>query len=234
MTLTIPKNKVFTNGSLCEEEERLLLDTEFFRVLSVRVDGAQRRHAPCRTMAYCVGEAPCRLEACGTEALLEKGESFVLPAGADYVLSGEGAGVLIYEIDEENGNGPFHSNSTPDNAKKVRVTLPELQPFRIEDMVGFEDGKVVLNTLFGTEQVKLNVMCYDEGQQIGPHGRPFTGWLTVLEGHVHFEVEDEKCELYPGDSAEMPPFVPHMARAEDGNAKYLIMVIRTPRTEAVG
>lgn len=228
--LNIPENTVFHTKDILPERPNALacfLEYPDFRVRGVRLTEPMAARED-REVLLQVLYGTVSAAADGREAQLRADESYAIAAGTDYSLRPEGeAGLLIYEIHPEaDGNQFLTDGKKPENAKKRLANRPMYTPFCVKDEAAFAAGQVVISSLYVTSMAKYNLMSYDLGQKIGPHSRPFTGWLTMLQGEVQFTVGDKSWRLHPGESLLMPPDIVHGATALTKEAVYQLLVLR--------
>ncbi len=228
--LNIPENTVFYTKDILSERPNVpacFLEYPDFRVRGVRVTAPMTAREDREGLVQVLYGTVCAAAA-SREARLGADECFAIDAGTAYSLRPEGeAGLLIYEIHSEGDGDKFLTDGKkPENAKKRMADHPMYTPFRVKDMAAFAAGQVVISSLYVTPMAKYNIMGYDLGQKIGPHSRPFTGWLTMLQGEIQFTVGNQSWRLHPGDSLLMPPDIVHGATALTENAVYQLLVLK--------
>jgi len=228
--LNIPENTVFHTKDIlpeCPNAPVCFLEYPDFRVRSVRLTESMAAREDREVLLQVLYGTVCAAAA-GREVKLHTDESYAIAAGTAYSLCPEGeAGLLIYEIHPEaDGNQFLTDGKKPENAKKRMADRPMYTPFRVKDAAAFAAGQVVISSLYVTSMAKYNLMNYDLGQKIGPHSRPFTGWLTMLQGEIRFTVGDRSWHLHPGESLLMPPDIVHSATALTKEAVYQLLVLK--------
>lgn len=228
--LNIPENTVFHTKDILPEHPNApvcFLEYPNFRVRGVRLTEPMAAREDREVLLQVLYGTVCTAAA-GCEVQLRADESYAIAAGMAYSLRPEGeAGLLIYEIHPEGDGDQFLADGKkPENAKKRMVNRPMYTPFRVRDEAAFAAGRVVISSLYVTSMAKYNLMNYDLGQKIGPHSRPFTGWLTMLQGEIQFTVGDQSWRLHPGDSLLMPPDIVHGATALTKEAVYQLLVLK--------
>ena len=230
--LAIPDDTIFRAADLpCAENggQTCLFEHPEFSVYSILIPQntvIDERNDRGTLYQFLVGTV--EIQADGKTEQVKAGEYFYIPAQTEYRISScSEVKLLRYNIQVGEGTGQFLTDGKkPENAKKATETVPCLKPFHPQDLAkGVKDG-VVITSLFVTTQVKFNIMTYDLNQKIGPHGRPFEGWITMLCGSIRFEIGDKSYFLKPGDCLKMPPDIVHCATALEENSKCQMVVIR--------
>ncbi len=66
---------------------------------------------------------------------------------------------------------------------------------------------------FAGQGLMVNHVVLDHGTAVPAHRHPEEQITLVLEGRIAFQLEDEVCELGPGDAIAVPPGASHAVRA---------------------
>ena len=232
--IAIPDNRIFRVAELFgiqREKPLVLLNDPEFRVEVVPLTVGQQRNEKSDYGTFLqIPAGKATIYAVEQKFILRAGESFFLPAGTSYtIFVQDSLGYLQYNLQTGGGLERFSiDGSVPENAKKSMANVPVLKPFHLEELARPLAAGVTIASLFVTSRVKLNLMTYDVGQRIGPHGRPFEGWITMLEGEIQFEISNQTYNLCKGDCLRMPPDLVHCATALTKYAKCQMLVIKKP------
>lgn len=225
--LYIPENTAFQTYKLCADVPLRLVDCPHFRVeLRALKEVVLTDISDWELMIRVLAGEALRVDTEGMEFVLAEGMCLAIPPGTAYtVKASEECRALFYYV-QTDAQGQFASVSkAPENVQKKQALVPYRRVFSLEELGDFQDGEVVIHNVYLTPKVKCNVMFFDKGQQVGPHGRPFDGWITVLKGRIRFQIGDAQYMLQPGDSLKMPADIVHASYAEQ-QAIYQILVIR--------
>ncbi len=86
---------------------------------------------------------------------------------------------------------------------------------RPKDLVAYQKGQVVSQTLVQNEHVSMTVFSFDKGEEISTHASGGDAMVTVLEGTGRFTVGGEVFVLGEGDTLVMPKDIPHAVYGEE-------------------
>ena len=80
---------------------------------------------------------------------------------------------------------------------------------QLKDLVAYQPGQVVSQTLVQNEKVSMTLFSFDKGEEISTHASGGDAMVTVLEGTGRFTVGDDVFLLHVGETLIMPKDIPH-------------------------
>lgn len=86
---------------------------------------------------------------------------------------------------------------------------------RLKDLVGYQEGQVVSQTLVQNSHVSMTIFSFDKGEEISTHASGGDAMVTVLEGTGRFTVGGEVFILREGETLVMPKDIPHAVYGEE-------------------
>lgn len=107
-----------------------------------------------------------------------------------------------------------------------REKLHELagSAFNIGDLIDYQSGAIVSQTLVNDEAVTVTVFAFDKGERLSEHTAPHDAILQVVDGTGSITVEDEKHEVQNGESIVLPANKPHAVDAVSQFKMFLTMI----------
>ena len=109
----------------------------------------------------------------------------------------------------------------PEESRKSTI----LQPASVFDLVEYQRGSVVSNTLVKKEKGTVTLFAFDEGEGLSEHTAPFDALVQVVDGEAEVSVGDETFRVSPGQLLLLPADVPHAVHAPV-KFKMLLTMIR--------
>lgn len=86
---------------------------------------------------------------------------------------------------------------------------------QLKDLVAYQPGQVVSQTLVQNEKVSMTLFSFDKGEEISTHASGGDAMVTVLEGIGRFTVGDDVFLLHEGETLIMPKDIPHAVYGEE-------------------
>lgn len=86
---------------------------------------------------------------------------------------------------------------------------------KLNDLVEYQEGQVVSETLVQNEYVSMTIFSFDKGEEISTHAAGGDAMVTVLEGTGRFTVGGEVFILKAGETLIMPKDIPHAVYGEE-------------------
>ncbi len=108
-----------------------------------------------------------------------------------------------------------------DQDKKPSV----LTPVSLNDLVEYQDGSVVSNTLVKKEKGTVTLFAFDAGEGLSEHTAPFDALVQVVDGEADVSVGTEKHCVSHGEVLLLPADIPHSVQATK-RFKMLLTMIR--------
>lgn len=94
---------------------------------------------------------------------------------------------------------------------------------QLKDLVAYQPGQVVSQTLVQNEKVSITLFSFDKGEEISTHASGGDAMVTVLEGTGRFTVGDDVFLLHEGETLIMPKDIPHAVYGEEAFKMQLIV-----------
>lgn len=107
-----------------------------------------------------------------------------------------------------------------------REKLHELtgSAFEIEDLLDYQSGAIVSQTLVDDDAVTVTVFAFDEDERLSEHTAPHDAILQVVDGTARITVEDEEYEVQDGESIVLPANIPHAVEGISRFKMFLTMI----------
>lgn len=111
--------------------------------------------------------------------------------------------------------------------KELIKNIPFSQAVNINELVDYEEGRVVSRTLSSKSHVNITLFAFDKGEEISAHTSPGDAMVQVLDGQALINIDGEKINATAGQVVVMPANVPHSVFA-DTRFKMLLTVVKQP------
>ena len=107
-----------------------------------------------------------------------------------------------------------------------RAKLHELvgSAFSIADLLDYQSGAIVSQTLVDEEAVTITVFAFDEGERLSEHTAPHDAILQVVDGTASVTVGDDEYAVEQGESIVLPAHEPHAVTTSSAFKMVLKMV----------
>ena len=96
--------------------------------------------------------------------------------------------------------------------------------FDIQDLVDYQSGAIVSQTLVDEEAVTVTVFAFDEGERLSEHTAPHDAILQVVDGTARVTIENVEYEVLDGESLVLPANKPHAVGAVSQFKMFLTMI----------
>ena len=100
-----------------------------------------------------------------------------------------------------------------------------LTPISLSDLVDYQQGSVVSNTLVKKEKGTVTMFAFDEGEGLSEHTAPFDALVQIVDGEADVSVGDATHRVGPGEVLLLPADIPHSVQAR-AQFKMLLTMIR--------
>lgn len=100
-----------------------------------------------------------------------------------------------------------------------------LTPAALKDLVDYQQGSVVSNTLVKKERGTVTLFAFDEGEGLSEHTAPFDALVQVVDGDADITVGEETHSVSHGEVLLLPADIPHSVQAR-AKFKMLLTMIR--------
>jgi quercetin dioxygenase-like cupin family protein len=92
----------------------------------------------------------------------------------------------------------------------------------------FAPNGIVSRTLLRTDQGRVVLFGFDEGQELTEHTSTQTALVQILSGQCEFSLAGQWHSLKAGDFLHMPPHLPHAVKATTQFSMLLTLIRPTP------
>lgn len=82
-------------------------------------------------------------------------------------------------------------------------------PINLRNELDYKAGDVVAKDIVSNDNGSVTLLAFDYNAMISRHSVNCDVLVSVIEGSVEFEVEDQRHKLDTGDSMVMPANTPH-------------------------
>jgi len=104
--------------------------------------------------------------------------------------------------------------------------IDDLKPRSLADMVDYQEGSVVSQTIIKKKTGTVTLFAFDQGEGLSEHTAPFDAMVQVIDGEVEIKISGKPFILKQGDMIIMPADEPHALTAVK-RFKMLLTMIRT-------
>ncbi len=105
--------------------------------------------------------------------------------------------------------------------------MPFSEAVNINDLVDYEEGRVVSRTIAAKSHVNITLFAFDKGEEISAHTSPGDAMVQVLDGRATITIDGRAMDAGAGQVVVMPANVPHSVYAAD-RFKMLLTVVKQP------
>ncbi len=102
----------------------------------------------------------------------------------------------------------------------------EITTSKIADMVNYQKGSVVSQTIIDKQTGTVTLFAFDQGQGLSEHKAPFDALVQVLDGEVEITISGKPFNLKQGEVIIMPANEPHALKGIK-SFKMLLTMIRS-------
>lgn len=94
-------------------------------------------------------------------------------------------------------------------------------------LIKFKTDKISREMLSDKPEMRIALMCLNEGQKLEPHKAPLRLLMYVVQGRGTFIVGEERIEAEEKTCILCDPMVPHGFEADKGE-RLVVMAVVTP------
>lgn len=102
----------------------------------------------------------------------------------------------------------------------------EAQATNLVDMISYQEGSVVSQTIIDKEVGTVTLFAFDEGQGLSEHTAPYDALVQILEGEAEVIISKKPIRVKQGELTIMPANKPHALSAVT-KFKMLLTMIRS-------
>jgi quercetin dioxygenase-like cupin family protein len=100
----------------------------------------------------------------------------------------------------------------------------DVKPYKLDDLVNYQDGSVVSRTLVNRKAGTLTLFAFDAGQLLSEHTAPFDAVAQILDGEADITIAGQSFHLHAGETIIMPANQPHAVNAPQKFKMLLTMI----------
>ena len=93
--------------------------------------------------------------------------------------------------------------------------------FELNSVSSYEEGKIVKTPVYNSDNTKMIVVAFAQGQEMKPHTSPMDAVLQILDGEAVIHLDGKDYTVKTGELIFLPANVPHGLKA-DKNFRVLI------------
>ncbi|UCG79238.1 MAG: cupin domain-containing protein [Nitrospirota bacterium] len=97
----------------------------------------------------------------------------------------------------------------------------------LKKLITFKKDNISREMLSDKPEMRVALMCLEEGQELKPHKAPLRLMMYCVEGKGEFIVGDETIEADEKTAILCDPMVPHGFKASKGD-RLVVMAVVTP------
>jgi quercetin dioxygenase-like cupin family protein len=102
------------------------------------------------------------------------------------------------------------------------------EPHQLEELVAYEDGRVVSRTFAQNSSVSITLFSFDKGEGVSSHTAPGDAMVQILDGEAVVNIDGKEMTVGQGQIVVMPADVPHSVTAVK-RFKMLLTVVKKPK-----
>ena len=114
-----------------------------------------------------------------------------------------------------------------DKKKELIKNIDFSRAINIQELVDYEEGRVVSRTLASHPHVNITLFAFEAGEEISAHTSPGDAMVLVLDGEANVNINGKELSVSAGQTVVMPANVPHSVSAS-ARFKMLLTVVKQP------
>ena len=114
-----------------------------------------------------------------------------------------------------------------ENKKELIKNIEFSRAINIQDLVDYEEGRVVSRTLSSHPHVNITLFAFESGEEISAHTSPGDAMVLILDGEARVNIDGNELLVSAGQTVVMPANVPHSVSAST-RFKMLLTVVKQP------
>ncbi len=111
--------------------------------------------------------------------------------------------------------------------KELIKNIPFSEPVNLNELVDYEEGRVVSRTLSSKPHINITLFAFDKEEEISAHTSHGDAMVQVLDGDALINIDGKEIPATKGDVVVMPANVPHSVSAVT-QFKMLLTVVKQP------
>lgn len=105
--------------------------------------------------------------------------------------------------------------------------IPFSEPYNLEELVEYEEGRVVSRTFSQNSSLSLTLFSFDKGEGVSTHTAPGDAMVQILDGEALVNIDGKEMTVGKGQVVVMPADIPHSVTAVK-RFKMLLTVVKRP------
>ena len=102
------------------------------------------------------------------------------------------------------------------------------EPHNLNELVAYEEGRVVSRTFAQNSSLSLTLFSFDEGEGVSTHTAPGDAMVQILDGEALVNIDGKEMTVSKGQIVVMPADIPHSVTAVK-RFKMLLTVVKKPK-----
>jgi small redox-active disulfide protein 2 len=102
------------------------------------------------------------------------------------------------------------------------------EPHNLNELVTYEEGRVVSRTFAQNSSLSLTLFAFDEGEGLSTHTAPGDAMVQILDGEAVINIGGKEMTVSKGQVVVMPADIPHSVTAAK-RFKMLLTLIKRPK-----
>ena len=102
------------------------------------------------------------------------------------------------------------------------------EPHNLDELVAYEEGRVVSRTFSQNSSLSLTLFSFDEGEGVSTHTAPGDAMVQILDGEALVNIDGKEMIVSKGQIVVMPADIPHSVTAAK-RFKMLLTVVKKPK-----
>ena len=102
------------------------------------------------------------------------------------------------------------------------------EPHNLNELVTFEEGRVVSRTFAQNSSLSLTLFSFDEGEGLSTHTAPGDAMVQILDGEAIVNIGGKEMTVSKGQVVVMPADIPHSVTAVK-RFKMLLTLVKRPK-----
>jgi quercetin dioxygenase-like cupin family protein len=87
------------------------------------------------------------------------------------------------------------------------------EPHNLDELVAYEEGRVVSRTFSQNPSLSLTLFSFDEGEGVSTHTAPGDAMVHILDGEALVNIDGKEMTVSKGQIVVMPADIPHSVTA---------------------
>lgn len=102
------------------------------------------------------------------------------------------------------------------------------EPHHLDELVAYEEGRVVSRTFSQNSSLSLTLFSFDEGEGVSTHTAPGDAMVQILDGEALVNIDGKEMTVSKGQVVVMPADIPHSVTAVK-RFKMLLTLVKRPK-----